>query len=75
MHGNVFEWCLDSYAAYLPSAVSDPFVTGGIFRVIRGGGWNYESNISRSAFRIFYAPAFPYFNLGFRVVLAPILVP
>jgi len=75
MHGNVLEWCLDSYAAYSSPAVVDPFVTGGPFRVIRGGSWFDGSSSCRSAFRGYSYPGFSYFFLGFRVVLAPVLVP
>lgn len=41
MHGNVWEWCLDAHASYLPGAVVDPYVPGasGPNRVIRGGSW------------------------------------
>ena len=28
MHGNVMEWCLDSYDRYTSAAVTDPFATG-----------------------------------------------
>jgi formylglycine-generating enzyme required for sulfatase activity len=73
MHGNVREWCLDSYQPYSAGAVSDPFTTGGAARVIRGGGWNLKSNKCRSAIRESSAPGARANNLGFRVVLGPIL--
>ena len=75
MHGNVWEWCLDSYASYTAAAVTDPFVTGGPNRVIRGGGWDSNSNYCRSAFRSYADPGFTAVSIGFRVVLAPVLVP
>jgi formylglycine-generating enzyme required for sulfatase activity len=75
MHGNVFEWCLDSSANYPSGAVTNPFVTGGPYRVIRGGGWGRDSSLCRSAHRIDGAPPLTDFSLGFRVVLAPVLVP
>jgi formylglycine-generating enzyme required for sulfatase activity len=75
LHGNVWEWCLDSHVGYPSSAVTDPFVTGGPYRVIRGGGWDGDSSYCRSAFRDGYAPGYAYYNFGFRVVLAPVLVP
>ncbi|HNY10178.1 MAG TPA: SUMF1/EgtB/PvdO family nonheme iron enzyme [Candidatus Wallbacteria bacterium] len=44
MHANVWEWCLDSYAPYMPVELSDP--RGPTLnpspddkKVIRGGGW------------------------------------
>jgi formylglycine-generating enzyme required for sulfatase activity len=77
MHGNVWEWCLDSYGGYPSGAVTDPFVTGGPNRVIRGGGWDSYSSDCRSAIR--YNDGVPgdayYSAVGFRVVLAPVLVP
>jgi formylglycine-generating enzyme required for sulfatase activity len=75
MHGNVWEWCLDSYASYTAGAVTDPFVTGGPNRVIRGGGWNVNSSFCRSAIRVSSIPGITDLSLGFRVVLAPVLVP
>ena len=75
MHGNVWEWCLDSFASYSPGAATDPLVTGGSTRVIRGGSWNNNSNNCRSAFRDNTSPAFSINVLGFRAVLALALIP
>jgi formylglycine-generating enzyme required for sulfatase activity len=75
MHGNVAEWCLDSYAAYSAGAVKDPFVSGGPDRVFRGGSWSSYSVHCRSAFRNYDVPGYPVYRLGFRVVLAPVLLP
>jgi len=75
MHGNVWEWCLDSVASYNAAPVTDPFVTGGSFRRMRGGSWNDVSFVCRSATRANNDPNFTEFNIGFRVVLAPVLVP
>ncbi|MFM7281685.1 MAG: formylglycine-generating enzyme family protein, partial [Planctomycetia bacterium] len=66
MHGNVDEWCLDSYAAYSAGAVTDPFVTGGPFRVLRGGSWDYSSAYCRSAARDVYIPGYSTVYVGFR---------
>ena len=74
MHGNVWEWCLDSVANYPSGAVTDPFVTGGVSRVIRGGSWTDGSSGCRSAYRVNYNPGNTLNNRGFRVVLAPVLV-
>jgi formylglycine-generating enzyme required for sulfatase activity len=77
MHGNVWEWCLDTYASYAPGPVTDPFVTGGPGRVLRGGGWVNDGAafICRSASRNDNAPGNSSSGFGFRVVLAPVLVP
>jgi formylglycine-generating enzyme required for sulfatase activity len=80
MHGNVAEWCLDSFASYTPGPATDPFATGGLggfLRMMRGGGWNAISTagVCRSAYRV----GLMNFNVspvgGFRVVLAPMVVP
>ncbi|MBM3963351.1 MAG: PKD domain-containing protein, partial [Planctomycetes bacterium] len=77
MHGNVWEWCLDSYALYAPGPVTDPFVTGGAGRVVRGGSWYgfYSASNCRSAGRGSFTPGDSNSIVGFRVVLAPVLVP
>ena len=77
-HGNVFEWCLDSWdgsANYPSSAVSDPYVSSVPYRVVRGGSWGNSADDCRSANRLYVnGPGFTYSNFGFRVCLAPVLV-
>jgi len=75
MHGNVFEWCLDSFSSYTASPKTDPVVTGGPNRVLRGGRWGVNSYLCRSAFRVNDSPGDTSNHFGFRVVLAPVLVP
>jgi len=77
-HGNVWEWCLDSWdgsANYPSSAVFDPYVSSGPNRVLRGGSWIDAADGCRSARRNNIIPSNSVYNLGFRIVLAPILVP
>ncbi|MCP5024356.1 MAG: SUMF1/EgtB/PvdO family nonheme iron enzyme, partial [bacterium] len=71
MHGNVMEWCLDTYSSYGSDAITDPFVTGGSGRVFRGGSWAHSSDICRSAGRYAWIPSNSNRRVGFRVVLAP----
>jgi formylglycine-generating enzyme required for sulfatase activity len=77
MHGNVFEWCLDSWdgsANYPAGPVSDPYVTNGPVRVERGGSWSNDSYICRSAIRNGLNPSNANNSVvGFRVVCAPVL--
>lgn len=76
MHGNVLEWCLDGSdgsANYPSVAVTDPHVTNGNNKVIRGGGWFFNSNLCRSAHRGSSAPTIASANVGFRVVCAPVV--
>ena len=70
MHGNVFEWCWDRFAAgyYRQSPPSDP--TGPEQtpdRVRRGAGWSFTANDARSPNRAALLPATPSSDLGFRV--------
>jgi len=76
LHGNVAEWCLDSWngsANYPVGPVSDPLVTTGLGRVLRGGSWGSPSNFCRAAERNRSDPGVTRSNYGFRVVCAPVL--
>jgi formylglycine-generating enzyme required for sulfatase activity len=75
MHGNLYEWCMDGYSPYTASAKTDPYFPGGQFRSYRGASWNEFSSDARSARRRFNYPTASSFFYGFRVVLAPILLP
>ena len=72
MHGNVWEWCRDWLGEYTVNPTTDP--TGpqsGVFRVIRGGGWNSYAAACRSGNRSGVKPNESFANLGFRLVRDP----
>jgi formylglycine-generating enzyme required for sulfatase activity len=72
MHGNVFEWCEDWYHDNYNGAPVDgsAWLSGGDrkYRVLRGGSWNSNANILRSAHRSGNPPALRHPAVGFRVV-------
>ncbi len=76
MHGNVFEWCSDQWdlsenypsAGTEGTAISDPLVTTGSNRVLRGGSWGYSAVACRSAYRVGDYPDLGFDYYGFRVV-------
>lgn len=71
MHGNVWEWCLDHWAASAtPNEGQDD--GRGSLRTARGGSWLYDGRFCRSANRDDYFKSNRCSDLGFRVVLAPL---
>ncbi len=78
MSGNAWEWCQDSFEyQHSSEAVIDPIVTGGGSRVIRGGSFGDNWDLSRSASRSGRdtAPPAPLYrdpDTGFRIArIAP----
>jgi formylglycine-generating enzyme required for sulfatase activity/uncharacterized caspase-like protein len=54
MHGNVWEYCLDTWQETYPSTASqgEPYVDGDQrWRVLRGGSWSHNPAVCRSAYR------------------------
>ncbi len=68
MHGNVFEWCLDWYAAELECGTDPAGADSGSNRVRRGGGWNLPASDCRSANRGSGPPSDRGGSIGFRLV-------
>ncbi|MEM7776352.1 MAG: SUMF1/EgtB/PvdO family nonheme iron enzyme [Pseudomonadota bacterium] len=71
MHGNVWEWCEDTWADDYQGAPSDgsPRTNSDtfVFRVMRGGSWYLTPQLLRSANRHRYSPDFVSNSFGFRL--------
>ena len=77
MHGNVDEWCADSWSdeayTYRAGTVEDPLVLhDDVYRVLRGGSWRNRPTYCRSAYRSKYRRDNRYWYVGFRVGLFPV---
>jgi formylglycine-generating enzyme required for sulfatase activity len=72
MHGNVWEWCKDTWHENYKNAPTDgsAWITeDDNTAVVRGGSWFYYPTYCRSAFRDFLTRAdFSFYDFGFRVV-------
>ena len=71
VHGNVWEWVQDWYDSnyYSSSPKTDSKgPSSGSYRVLRGGGWNYNAVDARSADRGNSYPGSRYSDIGFRLV-------
>ncbi len=70
VHGNVWEWTRGWFGEYPGEPVADyDGPPAGIYRVLRGGAWNSEPRILRSAVRLRRPPGHRVFHVGFRPVL------
>ena len=72
MHGNVWEWCQDTYHDSYNGAPTDgsAWEDSSSVRVLRGGGWHYGAGYCRSASRYDFDPDGRGINLGFRLLRA-----
>ncbi|WP_299402146.1 SAV_2336 N-terminal domain-related protein [Acaryochloris sp. IP29b_bin.148] len=74
MHGNVWEWCLDHWHKNYDKAPMDgsAWLTNdeNTDRILRGGSWDYDPWLCRSATRLHYSPDVTSSDIGFRIVLA-----
>jgi WD40 repeat protein/formylglycine-generating enzyme required for sulfatase activity len=72
MHGNLQEWCMDTYHEGYNGAPTDgsAWIIGGKNRVLRGGSWTNFGDGCRSAMRFVYPPDILNKVMGFRVVAA-----
>ena len=73
MHGNLDEWCMDTWHDSYVGAPSDgqPWIHGGTEgRVVRGGSWHDPPNLCRSAARLKMDPTEGEDFVGIRIALS-----
>ncbi len=73
MSGNVAEWCSDwydeNYYNKIQSGITDPKGPAeGIYKVVRGGGWDCNETFCKVNTRFKYVPSTKKSSVGFRLV-------
>jgi formylglycine-generating enzyme required for sulfatase activity len=72
MYGNVWEWVWDWEDYYESSPATDPQgPPSSVGRVYRGGAWDNDAGICRSAYRDDITPDYRGNALGFRLAFSP----
>ena len=69
MHGNVWEWCEDTWHVSYEGAPADGSAWkagGSAYRVLRGGSWGGDARGVRSASRFHFVPSDRNYYFGFR---------
>ena len=74
LHGNVWEWCQDTYGLYSTALTTDWVGRGGTQRVLRGGGWADDPEALRAANRHGARSDLRTLYAGFRIAL-PVIWP
>jgi formylglycine-generating enzyme required for sulfatase activity len=67
MSGNVWEWCADWYGAYSSKKMNPLGAERGATRVLRGGSWDGDPSVCRTAYRNRSRPTNRYNIVGFRL--------
>ena len=72
MSGNVWEWCEDDWPSNYNNAPNDgsPWINvpRAGYRILRGGAWNNDPEMCRSAYHAGAFPDLSYSSFGFRLV-------
>ena len=72
MSGNVWEWCADGDGSYSSSSQTNPTgPSSGLYRVKRGGSWDYSAWFCRVSYRFDAVPSGRFRDCGLRLVLLP----
>jgi formylglycine-generating enzyme required for sulfatase activity len=73
MSGNVWEWCRTKWQNSYADYQDDNDLEGDAARVLRGGAFSSDQSNARCAFRNWDDPSIRSDDIGFRVVVSPIL--
>lgn len=68
MNGNVWEWCWDIHASYLPDDQTNPKgASSGSYRILRGAAYNSDISSCPLSYRSYASPTSTDRSTGFRI--------